>query len=263
MKLLDIAEKIESKIRELGAKPAFPVNLSINEIAAHSTPSYNDEQVAWGLLKIDLGIHVKGFIADTAFSINMEKNEEYDKLIKASKEALENAAKILKPKMNLSEIGRVIQQTIQSYNFSPIINLSGHSLESYNIHAGITIPNYENKSQQILEIGAYAIEPFATSGIGLVIDGKPSGIYRLEARKGIRDSLARKILDYIEEEYKNFPFAQRWIVKKFGARALFSLANMEQSGILYQYPQLIEKSHKEVSQAEHTILVSEKIEITT
>lgn len=65
--LLEIAEKIESKIIELGAKPAFPVNLSINEIAAHYTPSYDDEKTAQGLIKIDLGVHIDGWIADTAF----------------------------------------------------------------------------------------------------------------------------------------------------------------------------------------------------
>ena len=89
--LLEIAEKIESKITELGGKPAFPVNLSINEIAAHSTPAYNDETKAHGLLKIDIGVHINGCIADTAFSIDLENSEENKKLIEASESALKNA----------------------------------------------------------------------------------------------------------------------------------------------------------------------------
>jgi methionyl aminopeptidase len=131
------------------------------------------------------------------------------------------------------------------------------------IHAGLTIPNYDNNNPILLEEGAYAIEPFSTTGVGIVQDGKPSGIYRLEERKAIRDSLAREILNHIEKEYKTLPFCSRWIVKKFGTRAIRSLKLMEQSDIIHQYPQLVEKSGKPVAQAEHTIIITDKAEVTT
>ena len=125
-------------------------------------------------------------------------------------------------------------------------------------------PFFRSSSKIKLKSGAYAIEPFATSGSGIVYDGKPSGIYRFEQRKAIRDSLAREILKFIEEEYKTLPFCSRWIVKKFGNRAVLSLHLLEQEKIIHQYPQLIEKSHSKVSQAEHTILITDdKVEIIT
>src|SRR3990167_4837634 len=68
--LLEIAERIESEIEKLGGKPAFPVNLSMNEIAAHSTPSHEDKTLAHGLLKVDFGVHIDGLTADNAFSID-------------------------------------------------------------------------------------------------------------------------------------------------------------------------------------------------
>ena len=77
--LLEIVEKIEEKIIELKAKPAFPTNLSIDNIAAHYTPAYNDETSSHGLLKIDFGVHIGGFIADTAFSLDLENLEENKK----------------------------------------------------------------------------------------------------------------------------------------------------------------------------------------
>ena len=79
MPLLEIAEKIENEIVKLGGKPAFPTNLSINEIAAHYTPSYDDKTIATGLLKIDLGVHINGYIADTAFSMDLENSEKNKK----------------------------------------------------------------------------------------------------------------------------------------------------------------------------------------
>ena len=92
MLLLEIAEQIESKIDELGGKPAFPVNLSIDNIAAHYTPSWNDSSISRGLLKVDIGVQVDGYIADTAFSIDLENSEENKKLIEAAEAALEKAS---------------------------------------------------------------------------------------------------------------------------------------------------------------------------
>jgi methionyl aminopeptidase len=265
MPLLEIAEKIEEKILELGGKPAFPVNLSINETAAHSTPSYNDESLSEGLLKVDLGVHVDGWIADTAFSLDLENSEENKKLIKASEEALKSAIKKVHQNVKLSEIGKTIQETIESYGFSPIINLSGHEMNQYELHAGETIPNIETTGNNTLQKALYAIEPFSTTGNGKVRDGKPSGIYSLISSKNVRSQTAREILSFIEEEYNTLPFCSRWLVKKFGTKALFALKQLEDNGNLHQYSQLVEKSSNangtKVSQAENTILIDETGEV--
>lgn len=262
--LLEIAEKLESKIVELGGKSAFPLNLSINEIAAHYTPSHNDQTLAHGLLKIDIGVHVDGWIADTAFSIDLENREENKKLIQASREALENAIKIAKINVNVNELGKVIQEKIESFGFIPIINLYGHGISHYVVHSGITVPNIDNKQKIPLEPGQYAIEPFATPGNGKVNDGPDSGIYLLVNEKNVRSPIAREILSFIKDEYKTMPFCSRWLVKKFGTRALLGLRQLEDNGNLHNYAQLIESSKKNVSQAEHSILIEkDKIIVTT
>lgn len=267
MPLLEMAEKIENKIIELGGKCAFPVGLSINEIAAHSTPSSDDKTKAEGLLSIDIGIHVDGFIADTAFSLDLTKEKKYKKLIEASEKALENSINLIKknPSVFISEIGKTIQETISGFGFSPIRNLSGHSLGKNLVHAGITIPNYNNNNDKILEPSAYAIEPFATSGEGIVYDGGKSLIYRLEKTTTLpRDKTAREIYNFILENYETLPFCERWISKKFGSRAKIGLMFLEKQGILHHYPQLVEKSHAPVAQAENTIIIQKgKIEVTT
>ncbi len=261
--LLEIAEKIEAKIIELGGKPAFPTNLSINEISAHYTPSHDDQTLAHGLLKIDYGAHVNGWISDTAFSVDLENSEENKILIKASEKALENAIEIINENISTDEIGKTIQETIESFDASPIVNLSGHSMEKYELHAGITIPNVQDKTNVLLEKGLYAIEPFATFGNGKVRDGKPSGIYMLTDNKNVRSPIAREVLEFIEEEYKTLPFCSRWVVKKFGTKALFGLKQLEDNGNLHHFPQLIEVSGKPVSQSEHTILIDDEKIVTT
>jgi methionyl aminopeptidase len=261
--LLEIAEKIEKKITELGGKPAFPVNLGINEITAHYTPSYDDKTLANGLLKVDFGVHVDGWIADLAFSLDLENSEENKKLIEASEKAVKNAIQKIKIGISLGEIGKIIQQTIENEGFSPITNLSGHEMQKYELHAGKMIPNIDNKKTEKLERGLYAIEPFATNGSGKVVEGKPSGIYRLTDNKNVRNTEARKILNFIIEEYKTLPFCSRWIVKKFGIKSLFALKQLEDNGNLHQYPQLIEISRAKVSQTEETVFVDNEIIVTT
>jgi len=261
--LLEIAEKIETKIEELGGKPAFPVNLSTDNISAHYTPSHDDKTLAHGLLKVDFGVHIDGWIADNAFSIDLEENEENKKLIKASEKALENALKIAKKEISTDQIGEIISKTIESYGFSPIINLSGHSMEQYDLHSGTSIPNIDDKKDIKLKKGVYAFEPFATTGSGKVHDGKPSGIYELRESKNVRNPISREVLELIKKEYHTLPFCSRWIVKKMGTRALFGLKQLEDNGNLHQFAQLVEIQGSKVSQAEQTILISEDKVIVT
>lgn len=264
MPLIEIAEKIEKKIFELGGRPAFPVDVSCNEIAAHYSPLWNDVGVVNGLVKIDFGVAVDGYLVDTAFSLDLSPEQKYKEMINAAENALAEALKTVKKGIATREIGKKIYQVITAAGFSPIRNLSGHELARYKLHAGLTIPNYDNNNTTALKEGAYAIEPFATSGVGLVQEGKPSGVYEFRGRKPVRDSATRKILEFIEEEYKTLPFAARWLVKKFSTRSLLSLRFLEQAGCINQYPQLVEKSRSEVSQAEDSILIlKDKILVLT
>lgn len=268
MPLVEIANKIDEKTFELGGKPAFPISLGIDDVAAHYTPSHDDPTLAQGLLKVDIGIHVNGWTADSAFSIDLEDNEENKKIIEASEKALQNVEDLLKEsfknskKITTGEIGKTVQETISSFGLNPISNLSGHQIENLELHAGLTIPNVDNGSTNTLEKNSlYAIEPFATNGNGKVYDGKPSGIYALISDKNIRGPIAREVLNHIIENYQTLPFCSRWLVKEFGTKALIGLKQLETNGNLHSYAQLIESGHGKVSQAENTFFISKDGEV--
>lgn len=254
MPLVEIAQKIEAKIVELGGEVAFPVNLSIDDIAAHFHPTLEDETKASGLLKIDLGVHIKGFIADTAFTLDLTPNNEHKELIQATDEALKKALELAKNSPTLNEIGELIQKTIEDKGFSPIVNLSGHSLDEYDIHAGITIPNYANGNENKLGLGAFAIEPFATTGEGRIYEGPDGNVYALMNAKNTRSPTARKILDWVIEKKKALPFSLREIQEKFGPMSRLAIKELVQQEIIHSFPQLIEKAHKPVAQSEHTFI---------
>lgn len=259
-----VTDKVEKKIEELGGKPAFPVTVSINEVAAHALPKSDDVFKQGDLIKLDVGVHIDGYIADNALTIDLGNNKQ---LVEASEKALEEAIKKVKVGVKINEIGKVIESTIKSYGFNPIKNLSGHQIERYEEHAknGISIPNYDNKDETKLEKGmVIAIEPFATDGPGLVEEGRDSGIYEVIQIKNVRSTITREILAYILENYQTLPFSKQWLIKNFPEfKVNFSIRMLEQDGIIYHHKQLVEKGKSKVSQAEHTLLVDDEIKVIT
>ncbi|MBI5223811.1 type II methionyl aminopeptidase [Candidatus Micrarchaeota archaeon] len=257
--LLDIAETVEQMIKEEGANAAFPVTISINDIAAHYTPEF-ESSLAIGekdLVKVDLGIEVNGALSDTAYSIDL--SGENEALTNASLNALELAIKTIKPGVSVGEIGGVIEQSIRSAGFKPISNLSGHMIKSNELHAGIDIPNIKTSDPyQFKEGDIFAVEPFATNGAGHVEDLEQVEIFSLYMPSSIKMRQSRKIAEYVVKNYGTLPFAERWIRKEFKSRLLVSAAlrEMLQSHLLRGYPALREVGRGLVSQFEHTILVT-------
>jgi methionyl aminopeptidase len=260
--IYNIAETIEQKIIDLGGFPSFPVNISINNIAAHYTPTINDNTILkdGDVVKFDFGAQVNGYCIDTAFTVEINDNK-YKDLIEASRSALENVKKIIRKDIEISEIGKVIENTIKSYNYNPIYNLSGHKIEQYILHSKITIPNYDNKSKIKLNEGIYAIEPFATNGIGFVKEGKPSGIYSIISDKPIRDPNIKKFFQEIYNKYKTLPFAYRWLYKDYNNKINLKLfiEYLKKNGNIYEYPILVEQSNGIVTQFETTFYIYDRV----
>ena len=257
--LLDIAETVEQMIAEEGAKPAFPVNISINEIAAHYTPEFESQLNLneTDLVKLDLGIEVNGALSDTAYTIDL--SGENDRLVKSSEEALDNAIKMIKPGVCVGDVGGTIEATINSYGFKPISNLSGHMIKSNELHAGVEIPNVKTNDPYLFKEGdIFAVEPFSTTGNGYVEDLEQVEIFSIYMPSKIRMRQSRKIVEYVVKNYGMLPFAERWVRKGFESRLLVSAALKEllQNHFIRGYPVLREVSRGLVAQTEHTILVT-------
>ena len=257
--LLDICYSLENKIKVLGGLPAFPVNVSLNDVAAHYTAEpYDETEVKDGdVLKIDIGVQIDGYIADTAVTVCY--NSKYDPLVRASEAALAEAVRYATANARVSEIGKVIENTIVKFGFKPIQNLSGHSLDQYTIHAGKSIPNIRTigSSFGLLENQAYAIEPFVTTknGHGVVFEGKTKNIFAIRSRKPSKDKKADSILETIWNMYKSLPFAARWLMDRYEAtEVLNSIDVLIAKKNIHAYPILVETQGQIVTQSEHTII---------
>ncbi len=257
--LLNVAEFVEKRTMELGGRPAFPCNISRNEEAAHATPKAEDSDVfGKDMVKLDLGVHVDGYIADSAVTIDLSGNSD---ILKAAEEALAAAIETARPGITTGKIGSAIENSIRSYGLNPIINLTGHGLSRYEAHDNPSVPNKHVEGGTILKEGdVLAIEPFATNGTGLVHDGSWAEIYSLIRKKPVRMPAVRNVLKEVEE-YRELPFAKRWLKSD---KLEFSLIQLEKAGILHSYPVLIESAGGLVAQAEHTIIITQDgCEVTT
>jgi methionyl aminopeptidase len=262
--VVDIAEKIEKKLQELKAKPAFPVNISINDMAAHYHPVLNDKLAIndEDYVKIDVGVHVNGYIGDTAATVRPAGK---DQLIICSEKMLENAIKMIGVGTVVGDIGEVIENTAKEFGFRPIRNLTGHSLGHYDVHAGLTIPNVRNDDKyQLHEDDVIAVEPFCTAGNGMVKDSGSALIYRWINDRPTRMVEGRKILEIARDKYERLPFAKRWLQTIFSPLKVdLCLKELSALYALYGYQPLREVSGKPVAQSEHTIIIKEKPIVTT
>ena len=266
--LAEICEYVESEIIKRGAKCAFPVNTSLNEVAAHYTAEPNDPKTVSDsdLVKIDLGAQINGYIADTAVTVNYDP--QYDSLVQAAENALQAAMSMIKVGVKSKDVGRKIQNTIMDMGLKPIANLSGHSLDQYTIHAGKTVPNmWTIGSFSFSENEAFACEPFVTTknALGFVRNGKIKNIFALASRKMTKDNEADKLLEYIWNNFNMLPFALRWIVKEWEekeARRLLDILIKKKT--VKAYAILVEASGKTVAQAEHTFIPTQTgVTVTT
>jgi methionyl aminopeptidase len=259
MPIIEICEKAENLIRKKGGNPAFPCNVSINEIAAHYTSPPEDRKriPEKSVVKVDIGAHVDGYVTDTAVTICF--NPEYESLVDTAELALEAAIESVKPGMATGKLGATIENAIKTRGFKPISNLCGHQIGRYIIHTGTSIPNVPQLSFSKFRAGGiYAIEPFVTTvnAVGRVENGDEATIFRFVKSRALASPHAKKLLKHVEDNFKTLPFAERWlqgIVPEENYREAFR--QLLKSKVLMEYPVFVEVSRQTVAQAEHTVLI--------
>lgn len=259
MPIIKICEKAEELIKRKGGKPAFPCNISINEIAAHYTSPPGDEKIIpkGAVVKIDIGVHVDGYVADTATTVSF--NRQYAELVKTAEEALYRGIEYIRAGASSSDFGSLVQKVIVERGFKPVSNLTGHNIGRYLIHAGKSLPNVPHFfGFKFKEGDIFAVEPFVTlaDAAGKVENGDEITIFRLHKKKKVKGIHAKKLLAFIEKNFRTLPFAERWLIglvpKQSHSPAFRELLS---SKCLVSYPTFVEASRRMVAQAEHTIYV--------
>jgi methionyl aminopeptidase len=272
----DVCVAVEDEIQRLGGGLAFPVQSSRNQIAAHYCPSPEDETVyAEGdLAKLDIGVHVDGWVVDTALTVSVGDRAENRPLVEAAEEALRAAIAAIAPDVEVRALSSAIERTIASFGLRPVRNLCGHGVARWTVHCPPPIPNVPDAAGTTLPLHAVvAIEPFATDGMGLVKEEGAPQVFRLEPDHdggGDDDPADDRPRTPVGEAlagiraFRGLPFARRQLDNYPRERVEEALARLRAAGRLSEYPPLVEKSGRRVAQAEHTIYLGPNgVEILT
>jgi methionyl aminopeptidase len=283
MGLTEIAEMIENGTRNLTghmgleegdnliAGVAFPTGLSINHCAAHYTPNAGNKMTLKeeDVMKVDFGVHVNGRIVDSAFTVAFQP--QYDNLLAAVKDATNTGIRLAGIDARLGEIGEGIQEAMESYEVEinghtypvkSIRNLNGHTIGQYSIHggsAGKSVPIVKGGSNEKMEEGeVYAIETFGSTGKGIVHDDMETSHYAKVAdapKVALRVASAKTLLRTIDKNFGTLPFCRRYLDRLGHEKYLLGLNNLVQSGIVADYPPLVDVKGSYTAQYEHTILL--------
>lgn len=257
----DISKFIENSIKDLSSNNeinggiAFPIGISINDCCAHDTysPHLKNNKIIRknDLVKIDYGVHIDGYIVDGAYSFSNNDNKQNETLCNASKDALENALKIFRVDTRLDEVGKTIQEVIESYEYEnkkcvPVFDLSGHKIDKFKIHSGKAVPNIKiNYPLKIEEDEVYAIEPFVTYTKGNIYN-KYKDTTHFMLNKLIKDDLVKK--SYMD--FNMLPFCDKWTEQKYD--------KLDECQYISKYPPLYTVNREKVAQFEKTVYVKEK-----
>ncbi len=265
--LLAIAQAGEAQIQKLGGQPAFPINISINHHAAHYTPSLEDNSQVpeLALVKIDLGVHVNGYIADTARTIPIGANAKLQRLIQAAETGLQAAIKSIRGGIRVWNVSKAIFGAMSKLKTRPIENLTGHSIEQFSLHAGISVPSIarsseQNSSPRLKEHMVIAIEPFATfSRSPRVENMEPGHIFGFARSKNPSKSTLRSLFSQMKIKFSQLPFASRWMAKIISPDQISTtLSLLEKEGCIHNYPVLGLRDGSFIAQAEHTVIVEKQ-----
>ncbi len=258
---LQLALDVEREIVRRGGKPAFPCGIGVGEVTAHYAPPSDDERVIKekDVVKVDLGVHIDGYIADTATTVTY--NPEFQLLLGATERALGSAIAIVKKDPRTGEIGRAVNREAKDHGFKTISNLSGHTVDRYIVHAGKSIPNLFMPNLPALKRNeVFAVEPFLTLGnaAGYVIDSAQETIFSLASQRRLGVKELDEVVQLIWGERRTLPFTPRWFSEQYKEGKLRDLLRkLEDKKVVRSYATLVEASGKPVAQFEHTMALEE------
>jgi methionyl aminopeptidase len=249
---------VEREIERLGGHPAFPAQTSRNAMAAHYCPPPDDPTVyeAGDLAKLDIGVHVDGFVVDTALTVCVGGAAAEAGLAAATQAALDAAIRVARAGCPVRELSEAIEGTLRAHGARPVRNIGGHGVARWRVHCPPPIPNVAEDGHDVLSAGmTIAIEPFATSGEGLVSEQGRAEVFRFDPRHPGDDGIAAPLMQRIRD-FRGLPFARRQL-DGFAPEAIDdALRTLAVVRGLQAYPPLVEITGAPVAQTEHTVLVT-------
>ena len=180
----DIDQYIATRLKELGGIPSFlnyrgfpaVACVSHNDRVVHAIPREEDRLVSGDIVGVDLGVFVKGWHVDTAYTYRVGVvSPAVEQFLQRVEAAMRAGIWMAIPGNRVGDISHAIQQSIAPYGYGIVRELTGHGV-GRQIHEDPFIPNYgKPRTGSVLQAGqTLAIEPIINLGqpdIRLLGDG--------------------------------------------------------------------------------------------
>jgi methionyl aminopeptidase len=140
----------------------FPGSLctSINEEVVHGIPSPVRILREGDIIGLDCGVFYKGLHTDACRTVIVGKvPHEIKQFVKVTKEALQKAVKQVRPGGHIGDISKVIQDTLERFDYDPVIECTGHGV-GRDLH----------EAPEILNVGDRGTGPVMKPGMVLAIE---------------------------------------------------------------------------------------------
>lgn len=265
VRLAYVLETVEDMMAKEGAAPAFPAQTSRNHIAAHYCSPPGDETVyeEGDCVKVDIGVHVDGWVADNACSVDLSADGRWTNLIQASEDALAAAIATVGVGVETGAIGAAIESAICAKGYEPIRNLTGHGVDRWTVHCAPQIPNYKEGRERLKHGMLIAIEPFASTGRGMIAERGKAEVFMLVRAPRIGRGVDKDVLKAIQS-WRGLPIARRYF-NDFPAKVVEeTLSKLARQGSLIRFPPLVEDPGVMTAQTEHTMIVTDDgVEVIT
>mmetsp|Transcript_15312 Transcript_15312/g.30083 ORF Transcript_15312/g.30083 Transcript_15312/m.30083 type:complete len:382 (-) Transcript_15312:25-1170(-) len=251
---------------------AFPVCISVNNTMGHFSPLADDQTcLAEGdFAKIDLGVHIDGYVAVTAHTILVgEKGPSTEEIagrkadaMNAAYWAAECAIRMMKNGQKSEEITKMSQEVAEAFNCKPVSGVLSHQLDRFNLDGKKQVLMVFAQTDQAVE--NFVFEPKDVFAFDMVMssgEGKPrdertrTTVYnrRPETTYQLKIKSSRQVLSEINQKFPNLPFTLRNLNQK---TVKFGINECRDHGLVEPYPVLYEKAGEIIAHIKFTALLT-------
>lgn len=268
-----INKKLKTMFKGTEKGIAFPTSISLNNCVCHNSPSAADENpqvVALGdVVHYDLGVHVDGYCAQVAHTIQVTENgelgsnEKAARVIAATYNIMKTAMRKLRPGSSVYDVANVIEKAAEHYQVNPVDGVLSHMIKRYIIDGFRCIPLKKSAEHAVHDYDlekaqVWCIDVVMTSGKGKLKekDVRPT-IYKvaLDNRYTMKMESSKEVEKEIESKFMTFPFAVRNLETK---KARLGLNEMLKHNAITPYPVLYEREGEVVGHFKMTVLINNK-----
>ncbi|XP_016135550.1 proliferation-associated protein 2G4-like [Sinocyclocheilus grahami] len=264
--------KVFKKEKEIKKGIAFPTCVSVNNCVCHFSPLKSDPDYTLkdsDLVKIDLGVHVDGFISNIAHSFVVGATKDAPvtgrkaDVIKAAHLCAEAALRLVKPGNQNTQVTEAWNKIAQSFKCMAIEGMLSHQLKQHVIDGEKTIiqnptdqqrKDHEKAEFEVHEV--YAVDVLISTGEGKARDsGQRTTVYKRDPSKqyGLKMKTSRVFFSEVERRFDTMPFTLRAFEDESKAR--LGVVECAKHELLQPFNVLHEKEGECVAQFKFTVLL--------